>query len=104
MITLTDVQEVSLLVAGESAAGNPAALEGIAVTSSDETVITVSTGEAENEFWLSSTGKVGTSQIQVKADARIGPGVSELLGVETLNVVGGEAIKLNLQFGEPSDR
>ena len=102
MFRLTDSQKVVLNVGAVSAAGNPAPLEGVTVTSSDETVVTV-VGGAEGSFVLSSTGKVGTSQIVVSADARIGEGEVPLTGSEVIEVVGGEAVQVALTFGAPEE-
>lgn len=103
MFRLTDSQKVVGQIKAVSAAGNPAPVEDVKVTSSDETVITVAVNE-DGSFELSSTGKVGTSQIVVEADARIGEGVVPLTGTETIEVVGGEAVKLDLSFGEPIEK
>lgn len=103
MFVLTDSQQVKLTLKGQSAAGNEAPLENIVVTSSDESIVTV-TKESDDSFILSSTGAVGTSQIQVTADARIGAGESEISGVETISVVSGEAIQIGLSFDDPMSR
>lgn len=100
MFRLTDSQKVVLKVAAVSAAGNPAPLENVKVTSSDEAVIAVA-DLGDGNFSLSSTGKAGTSQITVDADARIGDGEVLLTGSETIEVVAGEAAKIELKFGEP---
>lgn len=100
MFRLTDSQKVLLNVAAVSAAGNPAALENVKVTSSDETIVTVA-DMGEGKFELASTGKVGTSQITVDADARIGDGEVLLTGSETIEVIAGEAAQISLSFGEP---
>jgi hypothetical protein len=102
MIRLTDTQKVQMSIAAISAAGNPAPIEDVAVTSSDETVIIVS--QSQSGYILSSTGKVGTSQIVVTADAKIGEGIETLTGQETIEVIAGQAIQLELTFGEPTSR
>lgn len=100
MFRLTDSQKVVLNVAAVSAAGNAAPLENLKVTSSDETILTV-TDLGEGKFSLASTGKVGSAQVTVDADARIGEGEVLLTGSETIEVVAGEAAKIALKFGEP---
>ena len=102
MFKLTTVQEVVVSVTAVDAANNPAALENIVVTSSDESVVSVSS--VDGVFKLSSTGKIGTSQIEVTADARIGEGEVVLTALEVIEVVAAEAVAIGLQFGEPTVR
>jgi len=102
MFKLTGTQQVILTVSAVDAANNPAALEDISVTSSDESVIAVSS--VDGVYTLKAMGQLGTSQIDVTADARIGEGVSTLTGLETIEVVAGEAVAIALQFGEPTQQ
>ena len=102
MFKLTTVQDVVVSVTAVDAANNPAALENTVVTSSDESVVSVSS--VDGVFKLSATGKIGTSQIEVTADARIGEGEVVLTALEVIEVVAAEAVAIGLQFGEPTVR
>jgi hypothetical protein len=103
MFMLTDSQEVSFNVTGQSAAGNEAPLENVQVVSSDPSVVAVS-GSAESGFILSSQGRVGVAQINIQADARIGDGEKILTGTEEIQVVSGEAAVLRPVFGTPTEK
>lgn len=103
MLVLTDSQQVVLKLSALSAAGNPAPLENPTVTSSDESIVTVASQD-DGSFLIASTGKLGTSQIVANADAKIGEGVSEITGTDTIEVVAGEGVLLGLSFGEPSTK
>lgn len=103
MFVLTDSQEVTMNVTGQSAAGNEAPLENVEVTSSAPNIVAVS-GSAESGFILSSQGQVGTAQIFIRADARIGEGERVLTGSEEIQVVSGEAVLLRPVFGSPTEK
>jgi hypothetical protein len=100
-ITLTTVQAVALTIQPLDAKGNPAALDGPAVwTSSDSTIIDVVAAE-DGLTAVATANTVGHAQIQVVADARMGPDVFELTGVLEIDVVAAEAVTLNIAAGEP---
>ncbi len=97
---LTAIQTVVVLAAGVDAKGNPAALEGLSVTSSDSSVATVT--EVDGKFVITAVAP-GTTQIDATADARIGEGEAMLQAEPvTLEVVAAEAVGFVLQFGEPT--
>ena len=102
MFVLTDSQEVVVNVSAVSAAGNPAPIENVEVTSSDDTLLTVI--NVDDVFKIVTTGKTGVAQIVVKADALIGDGVEELLGIADVEVVGGKAVKIDVVFGVPQEK
>lgn len=103
MFRLTATQQAPFTVSGEDARGNPAALEHILVTSSDETVVTIQT-LAENSFRAVATGKPGTAQINLQADARIGDEEKLIFGSEVIEVIAGEAQVMKLTLGDPEEQ
>ena len=104
MHRLTDSQEFpSISFIAMSAAGNAAPIEGVKLTSSDESVLTV-TDNGDDTFKVSTTGKLGTVQLNAQADARIGAGEKILFGSETIEVVAGEAAVIALNFTEAVEK
>lgn len=98
---LTSVQKVTVSAQGMDAKGNPTAIEGLTVTSSDPAVATVE--EVDGAFVITAVAP-GTTQIDATADAQIGEG-EKILQAEpvTLEVIPAEAVTFGLQFGEPTE-
>lgn len=98
---LTAVQKVTVSAQGIDAKGNPTAIEGLTVTSSDPSVATVE--EVDGALVITAVAP-GTTQIDATADALIGDG-EKILQAEpvTLEVIPAEAVTFGLQFGEPSE-
>lgn len=98
---LTTIQKVVVSAQGVDAKGNPTALEGVNITSSDPSVATVE--QVDGAFVITAV-KPGTTQIDATADALIGEG-EKILQAEpvTLEVIPAEAVTFALQFGTPSE-
>lgn len=98
---LTTVQKVAVSANGIDAKGNPTAIEGVNVTSSDTSVATVE--QVDGVFVITAVAP-GTTQIDATADALIGEG-EKLLQAEpvTLEVIPAEAVSFALQFGAPTE-
>jgi hypothetical protein len=91
MITLRDDFVLPLAVAGTNKKGHPAPLENLRFSSSDDSVLTV------GPDGLCTPGdNLGTVQITVKADPKIGPEEGELIGTVDVEVVAGEAVTLQI--------
>lgn len=96
---LTAIQKVVVSASGVDAKGNPAAIEGLSVTSSDPSVATVE--QVDGVFVITAVAP-GTTQIDATADALIGEGEKTLQAEPvTLEVIAAEAVTFTLQFGEP---
>lgn len=105
MLVLTDVQKVSLSISPVSAAGNPASIDGVPTWStSDDTVLTLEVAEDGLSAVALTTGKLGTAQVSVVADADLGEGVKELTGVLDVEVKASEAVSLELNAGTPENK
>lgn len=102
-LILTDSQKATLTIQPVDKAGNPATVEGVAWTTSDATVLTVAASEDGLSAVVSSTGKLGTAQVNVTADALIGDGVAEITGVLDVEVKAGQAVALNIAAGTPEE-
>ena len=105
MLILTDVQKVKLKVNPVSKAGNPATVDGAPKWSvSDETILTLAVSEDGLGAEVVSTGKLGTAQVSVVADADLGDGVTELTGTLDVEVKASAAVTLGLAVGTPEDK
>lgn len=104
-LLLTDVQRVSLAISPKSAAGNPTAVDGApAWSSSDDTVLTVEAAADGLSAVATTTGKLGTAQVRVEADADVGSGVTPLNAVLDVEVLASEAVALEVAAGTPESR
>ncbi len=105
MFVLTDVQKVGLSVAPTTAAGNPAKVDGAPEWSvSDPTLggLTVAEDGLSAEFV--TTGKLGSCQVNVTADADLGSGVTTITGVLEIEVTASQATNLGVTAGTPENK
>lgn len=103
-IQLTDVQKVSLAIAAVDAAGNPAPIENAIWASSNPSVLTVEASLDGLSATATTVGPLGTAQVQVSADARIGVEEVLLQGVLDVEVIASEATSLAITAGTPESR
>jgi len=104
-LILTDVQKVSLSIQPVSAAGNPAPVDGAPVwSSSAPDVVTVTAAPDGMSAVAVTTGKLGTAQISVSADADLGAGVTTITGTLDLEVQASQAVSLNVTAGAPENK
>jgi hypothetical protein len=102
MLILTDEQKVSLAIEPLTQAGNPAKVDGAPVWSvSDESVITLVVAEDGLSADAVSTGKLGTVQVSVSADADLGEGVRAITSTLDVEVKASEAVTLGIKVGTP---
>ncbi len=104
MYQLQADKAVEVAVGAVDKAGNPALVQGVIWTSSDETIFTVEQNpEDPMKAKIKPVGTLGSAQIQVSADADLGEGVETLSGFADIEIVGGKAVSLNVNFGTLSD-
>ena len=90
--TMTDVQHADAAIKYQTAAGNPAKVDGVPVwASSDESAISVTPAADGFSARIDSVGGLGKFQVTVKADADMGEGVKELTSVLDIEVIASEA-------------
>lgn len=105
MLLLTVTQQCGLALTPVDAKGNPAALDGVPRwTSSDETVATVAPATDGLTAVVKAVGIVGKAQINVVADAHIGPGMTQLSGALDVLVQAGEAVSLGITTDTPEEQ
>lgn len=95
-------QQVDLTATYQDAHGNPAQVESQTWSSSDDTVLTVDDHD-DGTATATTTGTLGTAQIQLTADARFGDEVHDITGVLDVEVVAAEAVTAVITPGEPSE-
>jgi hypothetical protein len=104
-LVLTDLQQVELSVAPVNAVGNPAPVDGEPVWAvSDPTVLTLQIASDGFSALAVTTGKLGTCQVSVSADADLGPGVTTLTGTLDIEVKASQAVNLGMTVGTPTDK
>ena len=102
---LTDTQEVAGTVAFETKAGNPALVEGAPVwASSDETVLTALAGPDGFTGTFTATGKLGSAQGSVTADADLGAGITPVVLTQDFTVVAGAAVAGTITLGTATEK
>jgi hypothetical protein len=84
--------------------GNPAAIDGLPVwESTDEAIAAVMPSADGLSCTVVSVGKMGTVQVNVRLDADLGDGVTELNGMALLDVTAGQASAIAILVGEDFD-
>jgi hypothetical protein len=104
-LTLTAVQQVGVSVSAVDAKGNPAPVENVQFSSSDEAILTVTVDPTDpTKATAVAVGTTGTAQVKVQADADIGEGIKNLTGLLDVEVVAAEAVSLGIAAGTPEDQ
>lgn len=99
MIELDALQQFRIRVTGGlDRKGNPAALENIAITSSDEAVAVV--GPTDDGGFLCRGVGEGSCDLKIEADADIGDGVTPISKLLPVAVKAPEAVDITLEIGE----
>jgi len=105
MLLLTVTQKCSLTLDPRDAKGNPAPLDGAPMwSSSDTSIVTVQTSQNGLAAEVVAVGVVGNAQVNVTADARIGPDVVSISGTLDVSVLAGEAVTLGISTGTPEEQ
>ena len=103
-LTLTSVQQSKLSISAVDAKGNPAPVENVVYETSDLQIIVVGVNPNDETKAVVAARTVGTAQVTVTADADIGEGVKELMGLLDVEVVAAEAVALAIEAGVPEDQ
>lgn len=93
--------KVALTVSFTDADGKPARVDGTPVwASSDEAIVSV-VAEADGLSATATNVSAGAAQVSVRADARFGPEVVELIGTLDVESLGPEAVTVTITAGTP---
>lgn len=100
MLVLTADQKVRLSVVFQDDYGNPAPIDGAPRwESSDPAICTVAPAADGMSADVVTAGPVGTAQIRATADAVAGAAERLIIGIQEIEVVGGEARVVMLSAG-----
>ena len=103
-LILTDVQACALAVAFVDRKGNPASVDGAPVWSvSDPTVLGIIASADGFSADIIAIGPLGNSQVSVTADADLGSGVENVIGVLDVTVVGSRAVAAVVSASAPTE-
>jgi hypothetical protein len=103
-LTLTSVQQAALSISAVDAKGNLAPVENVVFQGSDPNIIVVRADPADQTKATVLARTVGTAQVTVTADADIGEGEKELMGLLDVEVVAAEAVALSITAGTPEEQ
>lgn len=104
-LVLTDIQQVELSIAPVDAAGNPAPVDGVPTWDvSDPTLGTLTVATNGLSAMFVTSGKLGSGQINVSADADMGEGVKTITGVQEIEITASEATSLGITAGTPTNK
>lgn len=102
---ITVTQQVACSVSFVDAQGNPAAVESIVWSGSDDNILHVVQDTADPaKAIVAAIGNIGTGQANVKADARFGADVKEIIGTLEVQVVASEAVGAIISTGEVTEQ
>lgn len=98
-------QKVSFKVKAVDEGGNEAQLENpaLSLVSSDPSLATLTVGADGLSGEIEAGLKVGSVMLELSADAKIGEGEKVIQGSAAVNVLPGEAISAEIEFGEAQD-
>lgn len=103
-LTLSVTQKVELQLQPVDSKGHPAPVDGVPVwdVSAPNLVDLVPSVDGLSAV-VAAQGALGHVQISVRADARLGPDVREIVGVLEIDLVPAEAVALGIVAGPPTE-
>lgn len=103
--TLTDSQQVTITVQITDKKGNPAKVDGPPVWLVDNPNVLALTPAADGMSCLvAAVGPLGTGKVSMTADADLGAGITEIVGVLDGEVTAGTATNVVLTPGAPTEQ
>jgi hypothetical protein len=104
-LILTATQQATYTVAFVDGKGNPAPVQGVPVwASSMPTVLAVTPAPDGMSCLAKAVGPLGTAQLSVTADAELDEDVTEIVGLDTIQVVAGQAVSASMTPGTPEEQ
>lgn len=101
---LKDSQNLPLNVAFKDQKGNAAPVDGVpAWAVSDASLAVVEAADDGMSALIKPVGPLGAFKVQVSADADLGEGVSSIIGELDVEIVGGDAVSVQISAGAPVD-
>lgn len=103
--SITDSQQVTLGVKFLDKKGQPAKVDGVPVWLTDNSEVLALTPAADGLSCLvKAVGPLGTAKVSMTADADLGAGVIDLVGVEDVTVTAGQATVVSITAGPPEEQ
>lgn len=103
--TITDSQQVPVVVQFVTKKGNPAPVDGIPEWTTDNSDVFSLTPAADGmSCVVAAAGPLGLGKVQVTADADLGAGVQHVIGVLDGTVTGGNAATVVLTPGTAEEQ
>jgi hypothetical protein len=97
-------QKLPVSIAIKDAKGNPAKVDGVpAWAVSDAALATLQVADDGMSAMIVPIGPIGSFKVQVSADADLTEGVKTILGELAIDLIGAEAVSVELTAGEPVD-
>lgn len=101
---LKDSQNLPLSIAPVDAKGNAAKVDGVPAWSvTDPSLATLAVADDGLSAVLSPVGPLGAFKVQVSADADLGPDAKSIVGELDVEIIGGDAVSIQLKAGDPVD-
>jgi hypothetical protein len=104
MLALQNDQQVTASIQPVDAKGNPAKVDGAPEWSSSSEGVAVVKAAPDGLSATVAGIDIGTCQINVKADADLGEGVTALTGTLDVEVLAGSAVALSITTGTPEPK
>lgn len=104
---LLDSQKVALSVQPVDAAGNPAPVDGAPsweTGGAHPEILQLAPAADGLSCEIVAAGGLGTAQVKVSADARLGADIKTITGILDVEVVAGEAVTLTINAGSPEEK
>lgn len=102
---MTDSQTAEISISAVDKRGNPATVENVVFASSDDTILEVVQDPADPmKATIRAVGGIGSAQVNVTADGRMGDEESPIAGTLDVDVVAGDAVGFTISPGTPSEQ
>lgn len=99
-LQLTSSQQCDLSFKPLDKKGNPAKVDGVPVWQTDNTEVLALTPAADGlSCSVAAVGPLGTARVSVVADADLGEGVIDIVGVLDCEVTAGQAVTIKIEAG-----
>src|SRR5262245_3802418 len=104
-LKMTSNQQVAAAIAYVDSDGNPAAVDGAPVwAAGNPSILTIEAAEDGLSAVIKAAGPIGTSQVSITADVRMGPEIKPLVTMDEIEIIAAEAVAGTVTFGAPEDQ
>ena len=104
-VTMSATQQVGMSVKFVDKKGNPAPVDGTPQWLVDNpAVLSVTPAPDGMSCMASAVGPLGMAKVSVKADADLGSGVIDIIGVLDFTITGGRATTVTIDAGSPTEQ